>query len=145
MKPIPLNYKAHFELMVTEGMTVDFEQTDPRLGKLHPVYSTYWMVKHMELASRKLLLPFLDNGEEGIGLEVSAKHFTSALPGMRVVVTAVHMGTKKNRVYAQCEAVSELGDKLGQGETTQVIMPVNKLEQGFTELRTRWQMFREKG
>jgi fluoroacetyl-CoA thioesterase len=82
MKPIPLGYQASFETVVTDEMTVDFEHPDdPQLGKLHPVYATYWMAKHMELAGRKIILPFLEEGEEGIGTKVSVDHLASALPG----------------------------------------------------------------
>jgi len=48
MRPIPLGYEAVFETVVTPEMTVNFEE----LGPVHPVYATYWMVKHMELAAK---------------------------------------------------------------------------------------------
>ena len=85
MQRIPEGYTAHHHIVVTEAMTVDFEdRNDPRMGKLHPVYATYWVAKHMELVSRKLILPFLEEGEAGIGFEVAVKHVASALPGMQV-------------------------------------------------------------
>lgn len=137
MKPIPKGYQATFDLTVLESMTVDFEQ-DPPLGKLHPVYATYWMTKHMELVSRKVILPFLEADEEGIGFEVKVKHVASALPGMRVNIQGEHIRTEKNRVYTHCEAHNELGDKLGEGEVTQVILKRERLESLFTTLQTRW-------
>jgi predicted thioesterase len=139
MKPIPTSYTTHFELVVRDDMTVDFEQPEPELGKLHPVYATYWLTKHMELVSRKIILPFLEEGEAGIGFEVSVRHLASALPGMRVRLQAVHTRTERNRVYASCEAWNELGDKIGEGTTTQVIVPTARLEQGFKNLLERWQ------
>ena len=51
MRPIPEGYEAVFETVVTPEMTVRFEE----LGPVHPVYATYWMVKHMELAGRKII------------------------------------------------------------------------------------------
>lgn len=138
MKPIPEGYTTHHELIVREDMTVDFEQNDPALGKLHPVYATYWLTKHMELVSRKIILPFLEPFEAGIGFEVSVRHLASALPGMKVKLQAVHVKTERNRVYARCEAWNELGDKIGEGATTQVILPAAKLEQSFATLRARW-------
>ena len=138
MKPIPDGYTTHFELVVRDDMTVDFEQPEPELGKLHPVYATYWLTKHMELVSRKIILPFLEEGEAGIGFEVSIRHLASALPGMKVRLQAVHLKTEKNRVYARCGAWNELGDKIGEGTTTQVILLADKLEQSFAALRERW-------
>ena len=124
-------------------MTVDFEQAEPELGKLHPVYATYWLTKHMELVSRKLILPFLEENEEGIGFEVSVKHLASALPGMEVRLTAQHLRTEKGRIYARCEAFNELGDKVGEGATTQVVLDRERLGAGFAALRERWDSARE--
>ncbi len=139
MRTIPPDYQAHHEVVVSDAMTVDFEdRDDPRLGRLHPVYATYWMTKHMELVSRKIILPFLEQGEEGIGHEVSVAHRASALPGMRVTLTARFLGCEENRVRAACRAVNELGDVVGTGTTTQVIMPNERLAQGFERLSRRW-------
>ena len=139
MKPIPKGTTAAHTLTVTQGMTVDFEQDDPALAKLHPVYATYWLTKHMELVSRKIILPFLEAHEEGVGVEVSVKHLASALPGMEVKLTAKHLRTEKGRIYTFCEAFSELGDKVGEGTTTQVVMHKERLEAGFKRLQARWQ------
>lgn len=138
MKPIPEGYRADFEVTVTEAMTVDFEQDDPRLGRLHPVYATYWLTKHVELVSRKIILPFLEPGEEGIGHAVSVTHLASALPGMRVRLTARFAGREGNRVFAEVRALNELGDVVGEGGTTQVILPAASLEAAFARLRQRW-------
>lgn len=139
MKPIPPGYQASFETTVTEEMTVDFEHPDdPQLGKLHPVYATYWMAKHMELAGRKIILPFLEEGEEGIGSKVSVDHLASALPGMKVRIVAEHLRTEGNRVHAQCTAWNELGDRIGVGYTEQVILPRAKLLRIFEKLQERW-------
>ncbi|MEJ2358866.1 MAG: thioesterase family protein, partial [Deinococcales bacterium] len=109
-----------------------------RFGRLHPVYATYWLTKHVELVSRKIILPFLEPGEEGIGHAVSVTHLASALPGMRVRLTARFTGQEGNRVFADVRAVNELGDVVGEGSTTQVILPAAKLEAAFTRLRERW-------
>ena len=138
MKPIPEGTTASHTLTVTEDMTVDFGQSAPGLGKLHGVYATYWLTKHIELVSRKLILPFLEPDEEGIGFEVSVRHLASALPGMEVKLRAVHLRTEKNRVYALCEAFNALGNKVGEGTTTQVVLRKEKLEAGFEALRERW-------
>jgi predicted thioesterase len=140
MQRIPEGFTAHHHIVVTEAMTVDFEdRNDPRMGKLHPVYATYWMAKHMELVSRKVLLPFLEEGEAGIGFEVAVKHVASALPGMQVHLTARFERMERNRVYASCEAVSELGDVLATGSTVQVILSEERLEGAFDDLRRRFE------
>ncbi len=134
MRPIPLGHQATVEVVVTPEMTVDFEE----LGPVHPVYATYWLARHMEEASRKLLLPFLEPGEDGIGHALSVRHLAPALPGMRVRVVAEHVGTAGNRVEARCRAYHELGDLIGEGATTQVVLPVAALEARLARLRSRW-------
>jgi fluoroacetyl-CoA thioesterase len=138
MKPIPEGFEMRHDVVVTDAMTVDFEQDQPGLGRLHPVYATYWLAKHVELVSRKIILPFLEPSEEGIGSEVSVRHLASALPGMRVSLRARFRAREGNRIYADVSAVSELGDTVGEGATTQVILPRSALETSFAGLRERW-------
>lgn len=135
MQPIPLDHQETLEILVTPAMTVYFEE----LGAVHPVYATYWMTKHMELLARKLILPFLEKTEEAIGYEVSIRHLASALPGMHVQLIGTHSRTEKNRIYIQCRAFNELGDLIGEGQTTQVLLSQAKLQSNFLALRTRWE------
>lgn len=139
MRAIPAGHAAHHAIVVDERMTVDFEVVDdPKLGPLHPVYATYWLAKHMELVSRKIILPYLEDGEEGIGYRVEVDHLASALPGMRVDIEGLFNRQEGNRVHVDCRAVSELGDLIGVGATVQVIMPTEKLDRNLEQLRARW-------
>lgn len=134
MQPIPAGFTQTLTVTVTDDMTVDFGE----LGRVHPVYATYWMAKHFEEAGRKIILPFLDAGEGGIGSQVDVTHTASALPGMQVTVTAVLERMEGRRVYATMRAVNELGDEIGTGTTTQVILPQARIDAGFDTLRERW-------
>ena len=138
MRPIPPGYGADFETAVTDEMLVDFEE----LGRVHQVYATYWMAKHMELVGRKILLPFLEDGEEGIGYSVAVRHLAPALPGMRVRILGEHAGTERNRITVRCRAENELGDLIGEGETVQVVLPESKIGERFGELSKRWEAAR---
>lgn len=139
MKAIPDGHNTELSIRVTAAMTVDFEE----LGAGHPVYATYWIAKHFEEAGRKLLLPFLEEGDGGIGSEVSVKHTASALPGMRVSVTAVAIKTEGRRLYADLRAISELGDVVATGQTVQYVTRADRLEQGFETLRQRWNKYQQ--
>lgn len=144
MRAIPPGFETHHPVVVTPAMTVDFEvEDDARLGTLHPVYATYWLAKHMELVSRKIILPYLEEGEEGIGFRVEVDHLASALPGMRVDVKGVFQRQAGNRVHVDCSAVSELGDVIGRGATVQVILAKARLEDNFAALRERWRAHQE--
>ena len=133
MQPIPKGHRAIFETTVTREMTVDFEG----LGKVHPVYATYWLAKHMELTARKIILPFLDEDEDGIGAEIAVSHLAPTLPGTRIRVVGEHIRTKGNRVRARLRAYDESGELIGEGESTQVIVPRRKLEEMFAKVRRR--------
>ena len=139
MRPIPPGYQASFETRVTPEMLVDFEE----LGAVHPVYATYWLAKHMELVGRKIILPFLEAGEEGIGYAVTVRHLAPALLGMRVRIVGEYLGSEGNRVRVRCRAENELGEIIGEGETVQVILPLEKLHERFAALERRWEAARE--
>lgn len=123
MRPIPDGYEARLAVVVTEAMTVDFEE----LGRVHPVYATYWLCKHMEEAGRKIILPFLEEGEEGIGCAVSARHLAPAVPGQRLEILARHVATTGNRVHVACRATNAVGELIGEGETEQAILPRERI------------------
>ncbi len=139
MKSIPADYTATLVITVSDAMTVNFGE----LGALHPVYATYEMARHFEEAGRKVLLPHLEPGEEGIGSSVSVEHTASALVGMQVFITASFERLEGRRLYCSMMATNELGDEIGRGSSVQVILPRTRLEQGFAELETRWAKYQE--
>ena len=134
MHAIPAGFTQSLEVTVTAEMTVQFAE----LGDVHPVYATYWLARHFEEAGRKIILPFLEPGEGGIGSEVQVTHTASALPGMRVTVSAVFDRVEGRRVSCRLGAVNELGDEIGHGTTTQVILPQARIDANFEELLARW-------
>jgi fluoroacetyl-CoA thioesterase len=134
VRPIPEGYEARLGVVVTDDMTVDFQE----LGRIHPVYATYWMAKHMEEAGRMIIVPFLERADEGVGSAVTVRHRAVALPGMRLEVVARHTKTEGNRVHVECEVTSELGDVIGTGSTEQVILPAESVERRFADVRRRF-------
>jgi len=134
MQAIPEGFTQTLSVTVTDDMTVNFGE----LGRLHPVYATYWMARHFEEAGRKIILPFLEDGEGGIGTQVDVTHTASALPGMRVTVTATFKRQEGRRVIARMVAVNELGDEIGHGTTTQMVLPQARIDANFDTLRQRW-------
>ncbi|MGH2698704.1 MAG: thioesterase family protein [Actinomycetota bacterium] len=139
MKEIPPGYEGHLGVVVTEEMTVQFHD----LGKIHPVYATYWIARHMEEAGRKVIVPFLEEADEGLGTAVAVNHLASALPGMRVEIIAKHVRTEKRKIICECTATSELGDLIATGSTEQVVLPAAKVQSGFDDLEERWRLFQE--
>jgi predicted thioesterase len=111
---------------VTDDMVAGFEE----LGLVHPVYSTWFMVKHMELASRKVILPFLEPDEEAVGHAVSVTHLAPAPVGATVTARARLSRIDGNQIVCAVEAHSG-GVKIGEGTTVQVVLPAEVLRERF--------------
>ncbi|RLQ97409.1 thioesterase family protein [Falsibacillus albus] len=112
---------------VGQTAEVTFEVTPEMFAQfggevVHPAYSTVSMVYHMELASRKIILSYLEDHEEGIGGAVSVKHVAPTGEGTIVTVRATLIELKKNVVITKTEAFIASG-MIGLGEVTQVILP----------------------
>jgi fluoroacetyl-CoA thioesterase len=118
VRPIAAGSTAVLEVVVTDAMTVDFDE----LGPVHPVYATYAMAKHFEEAGRKLLLAHLEPGEAGIGTSLSVEHLAPAWPGDRIRVTARCTEVRGNRLTCACRAVDATGRELGRGTTGQAVL-----------------------
>lgn len=126
LNQIPENHVEFHELLVTESMTVDFATNIPRLGKLHAVCSTYTLGKHIELVSRKLILPYLEETEEAIGFELSVKHISPAAVGSSLVFTASFKRHNKGRIYCDVQVFAS-EQLIATGSTTQVVKDKDEL------------------
>ncbi|WP_114571459.1 thioesterase family protein [Exiguobacterium flavidum] len=118
MKPgLSIGQTATVEATVTQDMYAQFE------GQVvHPAYSTVSMVYHMEWAARKIILPYLEEDEEGMGGAVSLKHVDMSPLGSRVYVTATLTEIRDNVIVTRVEARNDYGI-IGIGEVKQVVLP----------------------
>jgi predicted thioesterase len=57
--------------------------------QIHPVYSTFWLVYHAELASRKAIEPYFETDDQAIGAGISVQHISMASIGETVEITAI--------------------------------------------------------
>jgi len=117
---------AELRLTVTDAMTVVFEE----LGATHPVYATWMMVKHMEEAGRKVILPFLDADEDAVGYAVDVVHLAPTPVGGRIRARAVLERVDGRRIHCRVEAHNE-HEKIGEGRTVQVVVARARLEERF--------------
>ncbi|MED4073309.1 thioesterase family protein [Priestia endophytica] len=107
---------------VTKEMFAQFE------GQVvHPAYSTVSMVYHMEWASRKIILPYLEKEEEGVGGAVSVKHIAPTAEGSLITVVATIKNIQSNIIITKVEVRNE-EEVIGVGEVKQVILPKRELE-----------------
>jgi fluoroacetyl-CoA thioesterase len=117
---------ASIDVIVTPEMFARFE------GKVvHPVYSTVSMVYHMEWVSRQIIVPFLEDHEEGMGGAVTVKHIAPCIEGAEVTVTATVTGLQANTILTNVRAESK-GRLIGVGEVKQVVLPKEKINELLT-------------
>lgn len=122
-----LGREETIEIIVTEDMFAAFE------GEVvHPVYSTVAMTYHMEWVSRKIILPFLESHEEGMGASVQLKHLAASPLGSIVTLTATLVELRENIVVTKVNASNHLGI-IGKGEVKQVILPKEKIAEKLKE------------
>lgn len=122
MKPgLQIGKQAVVHAVVSPEMFAQFE------GEvIHPAYSTVTMIYHMEWASRLLIIPYLDEEEEGIGGAVSARHLSPSPEGSSIIITATVSKLDGNSVYS---TVTVYNGKIlaGEGEVKQVILKKSRI------------------
>jgi len=120
--------QAEAVVTVSEDMVAWFEE----LGVVHRVYSTWAMVRHLELASRKVILPFLTADEDAVGHSISVTHFAPTPVGGVVTARATLLRIDGNRIVCALEAHNDR-EKIGTGENVQVVLPRRVLMKRFDE------------
>lgn len=127
---------ATVEGVVTEEMVAQFAGQ-----MIHPVLSTAMMVYYMEWAARLIILPYLEDGEEGMGRAVSVQHIAPAPIGtsFRAVATLQRVKQKESeaheiqpeqttrrvsqRIQVDCKVQVWAGERLlGEGEVVQMVV-----------------------
>ncbi|AST91796.1 thioesterase family protein [Sutcliffiella cohnii] len=110
------------EITVTPKMFAQFEG-----NIVHPVYSTVSMVYHMELVSRQIILPFLENEEEGMGAEVTVKHIQPCKEGIVLSFKATVIKYDGKYIATRIEVFNKT-QLVGEGEVKQVVLLKEKIK-----------------
>lgn len=129
MKPgIHIDQSAEIEITVTPDMQVSFG------GKIiHELYSTSWLVQHMEWTARKIIEPYLQPHEEAMGSHVEVSHLMLTLIGMQVRIKACVHEIRDNKVVCEVEAFNIRG-KIARGMITQSIVEKTWLDKKMKEM-----------
>jgi len=130
MKPgLEPGVACEIRIVVTPEMCPHFD------GVLaHPVYSTWSVVHHMEIAGRRLLAPFLDPQEEGVGSHICIDHKSPAPIGCSVLVRAEVNSNDGRRLEARVTA--RCGKRLiAEGKFVQTILSKERLAALFERYR----------
>nr|WP_274388593.1 thioesterase [Brevibacillus agri] len=101
---------------------------------VHPVMSTVSMIYYMEWAGRQVILPYLEEDEEGSGFAVDIRHVGPAVVGQTVTFKAVCHEVTEKRVV--CEVTADTArNRVGVGTFTQAIFNKHEIRQRFEALQ----------
>jgi fluoroacetyl-CoA thioesterase len=108
-------------------VTVDEKASASLLGgPVHPLYGTAGMIAHMEWAARQHILPYLEEGEDGVGYHVDVTHLKPAPLGAEIRIHSRVTNVQPRRVTSRVEAW--WGEqKVGEGNLTQALVSREKL------------------
>lgn len=122
MKPgLTVGHTYEFSVQVEKEMQAQFG------GRvIHPLYSTAAMIAHMEWASRQHILPYLEEGEEGVGHHVDVKHLAPTPVGATVTIRSTVEEITAKRVVSHVEAWYDQ-TQIGAGQFEQALVPLETL------------------
>lgn len=94
---------------------------------IHPLYSTFWLAYHAEVAARKAIEPYFDNGENALGAGIELEHRSMCPLGVRIDITATVIAWEGNRIV--CSIVARIGmTEIARGTQTQVLLPSEHIQ-----------------
>ncbi len=122
MRAEVLGHTAEVRVRVTPEMVAALDGV-----VVHPVCSTFWIAYYAEVAARRAIEPFFEEGENAIGAALHLEHIAMAPVGSELLVRAVVEQMEGNRVWCRWEAFAA-GQRIAQGEQLQVILPHERIQ-----------------
>ncbi|GBD04576.1 Fluoroacetyl-CoA thioesterase [bacterium HR20] len=113
---------------VTISVTTTPDMAASLDGRLiHPLYSTFWLAYHAEVAARKAIEPYFDEGENALGAGIELEHRNMCPLGVRVDITATVTQCDGNRII--CSLSARAGAiEIARGTQTQVVLPSERIQ-----------------
>ncbi len=115
--------EATVRVVVTPDMLATFED----LGPVHPLYATWSMIRHMELACRRIILPYLHPDEDAVGYSINVTHLAPTSVGDQVTARARLVKISGRKIICAVDAVNSK-EKIGEGTQVQVLVRKDQLE-----------------
>ena len=95
----------------TLDVTIDQSMVANVAGEeVHPVYGTGALVQHIEEVCRQLLVPHLEDGEEGVGYHIEAQHRHPVPVGTDIRLTAEVASVGPKRLV--CDVLVRQGNEI---------------------------------
>jgi len=119
---------ATAELIVQErdlASVVGIDRTD----EFPEVFATSRLVALMEVAAARLLRPYLNDGEQSVGVTVDIVHTAATPAGGTVVATATYVGREGKHFKFEVLAADDAGE-VGRGTHRRAIVSTARLVAG---------------
>jgi predicted thioesterase len=94
-----------------------------------PVFSTSRMVALMEIASSRILRPFLGPGELSVGVTVDVAHTAATPRGIKVTATARYLG-REGKLFVFEVVAHDRGGEIGRGAHKRAVVSIERLLAG---------------
>lgn len=107
---------ATVEVTVTPDMAASL---DGRL--IHPLYSTFWLAYHAEVAARRAIEPFFEEGENAVGAGITLEHLAMCPIGAHVSITARVVDVDGARILCSISARTSQYE-IARGTQTQIVL-----------------------
>jgi predicted thioesterase len=124
MKEIPVGHSNEMTITTTPEMGIR------HLGPAASLYSTPAMVEHIEATALQSLLPFLDPGEQSVGVRINVAHTAPTPIGMKVTIRTTLQEVDGRRYVFAVEAHNEAGMKIGEGTHERRIIDISRFAAG---------------
>jgi fluoroacetyl-CoA thioesterase len=90
------------------------------------VFSTPAMIGLMEGTCVRLTAPYLDEGENTVGMHVDVHHLAPTKIGQSVTVTAEVLDIEGNKIRYAVSATNDAGVKIGEGKHRRAVIQTKK-------------------
>ncbi len=118
-----------YSFKVTERDVAQFKQQS-----VHQVCATFTLAREIEWCTRLFVIDMLELHEEGIGTRLHIEHQSPALLGQEVLIKGEIQSIVKNEIV--CSFLATVNDRvIAQGETGQKILPKDKIQAIFNQLK----------
>src|ERR1041384_1476850 len=94
-----------------------------------PVFATFRMVALMEIASSRILRPFLEPGELSVGVHVDVSHTAATPRGIKVTATARYLG-REGKLFVFEVVAHDRGGEIGRGTHKRAVVSAERLLAG---------------
>jgi predicted thioesterase len=112
--------------------------------EMHPVYSTFWLSYHAEVAARRAIEPYFDEDENAVGASLTLVHEAMAPIGAQLRVVAcvqeVRLLSEGAVIVCSVEAFARYGkqeERIAHGTQTQVSLPQASIDKRVHEAYQR--------